>query len=174
MPRAPHVRVLSGVHAPSSMHAPKSDHWPVLASQLRVRVPHLPQASAFAPGQRWFSHAPHWQLPPQLCVPSEPQACVALGAHTPGPLQSDHSLHTPLSQRRVCVPQLPQAREVAPSHVWLKHSPHSQSPPQVRVPPRPQASAAPGMHTPSPLQRAQSPHTPSVQSRPCVPHMPQD
>ena len=66
----------------------------------------------------------HWQLPPQTCVPPEPQLRVLFGAHTPGPLQSDHSLQTPLSQRRVCVPQLPQAREVGPSHVWLKHAPH--------------------------------------------------
>jgi hypothetical protein len=49
VPVAPHARVVSGEHAPSPKHADHSDHSPVFMSQMRVRVPQLPQASAAAP-----------------------------------------------------------------------------------------------------------------------------
>jgi hypothetical protein len=68
--------------------------------------------------------------------------------HSPSPVQAAHSVHVPLLQVRRCVPQLPQARVDAPSHVWLSQLPQVQSPPQVRVPFAPQLSIVFGTHTP--------------------------
>jgi hypothetical protein len=47
-----------------------------------------------------------------------PQACVALGWQAPCPVHVDQPDQLPvaLSQVRLCVPQLPQARELSPTH----------------------------------------------------------
>lgn len=56
-PFVPQPRVVSGVHTPSPKHSDHADHSPVFMSQMRVRVPQLPQASAAAPGQVCPVHA---------------------------------------------------------------------------------------------------------------------
>jgi len=70
-----------------------------------------------------------------------PQLCVAFGAHTPWPEQVDHAENVPveLSHVRVCVPQLPQLREVAPSQLLPPQLPQAQLLVQVWVPFAPQA-----------------------------------
>lgn len=73
---------------------------------------------------------------------------------------------------RVCVPQLPQARELAPEHIWLPQVPHSQLVLQVCVPELPQLWLVVGVHTPSPLHADQLDHTPFLQVRVCVPQLP--
>jgi hypothetical protein len=60
-------------------------------------------------------HAPHAQLPLQVCVPPEPHACAALGAHTPSPPHAPQSDQMPFRHVRNCLPQLPHGRSPAPS-----------------------------------------------------------
>ena len=152
----------------------------MLVSQVREWVPQLPQLSVLGPLQGWPVHAlVHSQLLPQVWVPPAPQPRVSLGAHTPPPAHVDQSDQVPLegSQVRVCVPwlQLPHACELDPGHGCPAHSrPHSQSPPQVCVPPAPQARVSVGTQLPSPLQLDHDDQLPvsGSQLRLCAPQRP--
>jgi hypothetical protein len=75
----------------------------------RVVVPQLPHAVvSTCPAVHSETQPPHWQLLSHVWVEPVPQACVCPGPHEPSPVQLPHDDHVPLSQVRVCVPQLPQ------------------------------------------------------------------
>ena len=59
MPDRPQGRVESGAQMPSAWHGPHWDHLPLAASQVRERVPQLPQLSEAGPGQAAVEHVPH-------------------------------------------------------------------------------------------------------------------
>jgi hypothetical protein len=64
-PLRPQAMVESGLHSPSSSHTPQSAHTAVLASQLRVREPQLPQGPLATPSHACWVHSLHSQLPSQ-------------------------------------------------------------------------------------------------------------
>jgi hypothetical protein len=80
------------------------------------------------------------QLPPQICAPLAPQLRAASGAHSPSPLHGDQSDQAAVraSQRRVRVPQLPQACKAEPAQAWFSQAAQPQLPAQDWVPPSPQ------------------------------------
>jgi hypothetical protein len=104
-----------------------------------------------------------------------PQACVALGWHSPCPEQLDQLDQAPVAllQVRDCEPQLPQACELSPTHTWLPQLPHSHSMLQVCVPELPQAWVSLGSQVPCPVQSDQEDQMPLSQARLCVPQRPQ-
>ncbi len=119
VPPPAQLRVAFGAHAPSPAHPDQADHIPVVPSHVLVCVPQLPHACDDGPVHDWPAHvAPHWQLPPQTCVPPCPHARVAFGAHAPSPAQADHADQVLVvsSHVRVCVPQLPHACDEGPLH----------------------------------------------------------
>jgi hypothetical protein len=118
IPPVPHARVYVSAHSPSPVHADQSDQTALW--HVRVCVPQFPQGCVAAPSHDWFSHVPHWQLPPQPCVPPRPHASTAAGAHVPSPVQGPQSLHTPALHVRVWVPQLPQDSCAPPAHVFTR------------------------------------------------------
>jgi hypothetical protein len=132
-----------------------------------VLVPQLPHAAVAAPAHE---HEPHWQLPPQDCVPWSPHACEALGAHAPSSLQADQSLQPALVHVRVCVPQLPQACVVEPGQAW--QAPHWQLPPHCCVPASPHACDASGAQTPWLPHDDQALHVPLSHVRVWAPQLP--
>jgi hypothetical protein len=121
----------------------QADHCPVLVSQVRDCVPQLPHAIVAGPVHIWPGHsAGHWQLARQVRLPPLPQACVAPEAQAPWFMQADQADHWPVlpSQVRVCVPQFSQGWVGEPMHIWPRQAPLQwQLPPQVSVPPEPQA-----------------------------------
>ncbi len=176
VPPVPQGVVAFGAQTPAPEHVDHADQVPVLLSHVRVCVPQLPQPCEVAPEHVWLPHGPHWQFPPQDCVPPVPQLWLVAGVHTPSPEHVDQADHVPLllSHVRVCVPQLPQPCEAAPEHVWLPHDPHWQLPPQDCVPPVPQLWLVAGVHTPSPVHADHADHVPVLLShvRVCVPQLP--
>jgi hypothetical protein len=159
------------------MHVVQFPHLPLLASQTRLWLPHMPQVrvaapSHICPGQAAF----HLHVEPHVCVPEAPQARVFPGTQSPSFEQAPQSDHVPVfvSHLRVCAPQLPHARELSPTQRWPVHAEsHMQLPAQVCVPVSfaPQRRVESGEHTPSPEHAVQLDHVPEVMSqvRVCVP-----
>jgi energy-converting hydrogenase Eha subunit F len=119
VPPDPQARVSSGLHMPSSLHVDQSESCPVFVSQVRVCTPQLPHARERSPSHVCPAQTEsHWQSPPQVCVPFEPQARVSSGLHSPSSLHACQSDQAPVSpsQLRICVPQLPHARAGGPWH----------------------------------------------------------
>jgi hypothetical protein len=176
VPWLPHARVSPGVQLPSLWQVPQLDHWPLLPSQVRVLVPHLPHAWVDDPGQVIGAHVLHWQLPPQLRTPPLHDS-VAPGAQVPSPVQADQAEGSPVlpSQVRVRVPHLPHASTSGIRHFcWVQAAPHWQSPPQVWTPSLPQVRVSPGAQLPSFPQVSHPDHWPllPLQVRFWVPHLP--
>jgi hypothetical protein len=171
LPPIPQARTAPAAHTPSFPQVDQADQVPL--SQVRVWVPHLPQAWVVAPEQVWPAQASHWQVALHDCTPPVPQAWVAPTMHTPSFAQvADQSDQTPLLQVRLLVPQFPQAMVAEPLQVWPVHPPHWQVAPQVWLPPVPQACVVAGAQTPWFAQPDQSDQVPLLQVRVCVPQFP--
>jgi hypothetical protein len=79
---APHICVCVPEQTPSPAHAENALHVPVLVSQVRVCVPHLPHVCEDAPVHVWPVHAPHAHIAAtHVCVPPLPHACVCVPLH---------------------------------------------------------------------------------------------
>jgi hypothetical protein len=121
LPLAPQLRSWSGAQTPCPLQLDQSDQRALVSSQRRVWTPQFPQVCVGGPLHTWPLQAPSQaQLPPQIWVPLEPQLRAASGAHTPSPLQADHSDQVAVSgsQMRVREPQLPQICSPGPLQTW--------------------------------------------------------
>jgi hypothetical protein len=166
----PQPWLVLGAHTPCDEQADHVDHVPL--SHVRVCVPQWPQAWELAPLQVWPVQSLHWQLPPHVCVPPDPQVCTAFGAQAPSSEHAAQSDQTPFRQVRDCVPQLPQACEVGPSHATgAEQVPQWQLPLQTCVPPPAQAWVAFGAHSPWVEHVDQLESTPFSHVRRCVPQL---
>jgi hypothetical protein len=145
VPPLPHSCVAPGAHTPSSVQAPQSDHWPVLVLHVRVCAPQFPHACTDGPLQVWLAQVPHWQAAVQVCMPPLPHACMAPGAQAPSLAQPDQLDHTPFSQVRVWLPQLPQLWVLGPAQLWPMQTDHMQRLLHVCMPFVPHDWTAPGV-----------------------------
>jgi hypothetical protein len=175
------VAVSPELHTPVSLQVVQFAHFPLLVSQTRLCVPHMPQVRVVAPshicpGQAAF----HLHVAPHVWVPEAPHVRAAPGTQSPSFEHAPHSDHVPVfvSHLRVCVPQLPHARELSPVQRWPVHAAsHMQLPAHVWVPDSlaPQRRVESGEHTPSPEHVDHADHMPAVMSqvRLWVPQYPQ-
>ena len=123
-------------HSPSPAQVDHPDQEPLL--QLRVAIPHMPQALEDSPMHdvevELDEHVLHWQRELQTFVPPPAQAADARGTHTPSFAHVDQVDHAPLAHCLVWLPQRPQLCALGPSHTATP--PSTDGGGRTQVPPR--------------------------------------